>query len=197
MHTIFWPPGPLPLRYTSVNSCSGGGLGRGGYQFAPLLSGDVVEKGAAAMKTLLLPATMCLESPWLLHAKPAGPRALIHHIAWLDCHVRTASYYKQHQQQTRLTRVAVGINDGAQGLGSARWGLELAEGEDVRSRRTGGRVASQKEPARRARPRTPRLASLLIAALGAIGIWDAGSRGYCAFNARLTTPQCASIDWIE
>lgn len=98
--TIFWPPGPLPLRYTSVNSCSGGGLGRGGYRVAPFLSGDVVEKGAAATNVLMLvlPAatTMCLERPWLLRAKPAGARGFIHHIAWLDCPVRAASYCQQH-----------------------------------------------------------------------------------------------------
>lgn len=60
------------------------------------------------------------------------------------------------------------------GFGSARWGLlELAEVEDVlycgsvRTRRTGGRVAGQASQGRnplgaagRARPRTPRLASL-------------------------------------
>lgn len=106
--TIFCPPGPVPLRYTSVNSCSGGGLGRGGYRVAPLLSGDVVEKGAAVvMKMLLLPAiTVCRKMPWLRAVKPAGPRAFIHHIAWLDCPVWAASYRKQ-QQQTRPASVRV------------------------------------------------------------------------------------------
>lgn len=96
-HTIFCPPGPVPLRYTSVNSCSGGGLGRGGYRVAPLLSGDVVEKGAAVViEMLLLPAiTVCRKMPWLRAVKPAGPRAFIHHIAWLGCPVWAASYRKQ------------------------------------------------------------------------------------------------------
>lgn len=72
-----------------MNSFSGGGLGRGGYRVAPLLSGDVVEKGAAAKKKMLLrlppAAAMCLDRPWLLRAKLAGARrAFIHHIAWLD-----------------------------------------------------------------------------------------------------------------
>lgn len=33
VRTIFWPPGPLPLRYDSSISESGGGFGRGGRFF--------------------------------------------------------------------------------------------------------------------------------------------------------------------
>lgn len=32
-HTIFWPPGPEPLRYDSSISDSGGAFGRGGRAF--------------------------------------------------------------------------------------------------------------------------------------------------------------------
>lgn len=93
-----------------MNSCSGGGLGRGGYRVAPFLSGDVVEKGApVTIKMLLLPAiTVCHKRPWWLRlrtARPAGPRAFIHHIAWLGCPVWMASYRKQ--QQSRPASVSV------------------------------------------------------------------------------------------
>lgn len=75
-----------------MNSCSGGGLGRGGYRVAPLWSLDVVEKGAAPVNTLvlllllllllqLLPAIVRLRRPWLVRAKPAGARGFNHHIA--------------------------------------------------------------------------------------------------------------------
>lgn len=57
--TIFWPPGPLPLRYDSSSSESGGGLGRGGmWNWCFFSAADVLKAattGAAVVTRLRQP----------------------------------------------------------------------------------------------------------------------------------------------
>ena len=117
-------------------------MGRGGYRVAALLSGDVVEKGAAVIKMLLLLpllAIVRLRTPWLLlRAKPAGARAFfIHHIAWLGYPVRTASYCQQTAALAAANEAGecvVSEPATAERLGSARRGGDFVNWR--RARRT-------------------------------------------------------------